>query len=384
MSRKTWFTIRNAAADSLVIDILDEIGMWGITAKDFAATLKASGKPRSIELNIDSPGGDCNEGFTIFDALKNSGAEITVNITGLAASMASVIMLAGDRIRIAENGRVMIHRVTGGAMGNADEMDAAARVIKQFEDRIVNLYMTRTGSTEEEIRDLMKAQLGTWFFGQEAVDAGFADEIIKGTQAKAFRGEWAKNFTYLPAALFDTRAAAMENDTAAPAPEESAAVESPAPAVENEPAPAAPVEPPAPPAEAKGFMQRIAAAFSGDAALKNELATAQATLAARDSEITALKAQLATLQAKAAQFDSLETEVKRLEAEQKSIGQAAAELAAQHGLRPDETGTLPPPSNGTGTLLDQFNAIEDPAERQAFFKKNAAALRTQIKATAAA
>lgn len=203
---RSWFKITNASADSLVIDITDEIGYFGVSAKDFAAQLKGAGKPKSITLNLDCPGGDCNDGFTIFDALKNSGASVTVNITGLAASMASVIMLAGEKIRIAENGRVMIHRVTGGAMGNADEMDAAARVIKQFEDRIVSLYMSRTGKDETAIRDLMKAQMGTWFFGQEAVDEGFADEMIKGTKARAFKNEWAAKFTMLPAALFDTRA----------------------------------------------------------------------------------------------------------------------------------------------------------------------------------
>ena len=200
---KNWFAITASASGSLVIDIFDEIGMFGITAKDFVAKLRAAGTAREITLNIDCPGGDCNEGFTMYDALIASGAQITVNITGLAASMASVIMLAGNKIRIAENGRVMIHRVTGGARGNADEMDAAAKVIKQFEDRIVALYAKRSGKDEPEIRELMKAQMGTWFFGQEAVTAGFADELITGTKAKAFRGEWAAKFEFLPAALFE-------------------------------------------------------------------------------------------------------------------------------------------------------------------------------------
>jgi ATP-dependent Clp endopeptidase proteolytic subunit ClpP len=215
---RSWFKIQNAGSDSLTIDITDEIGYFGVSAKDFAAQLKAAGTPKSIVLNLDTPGGDCNDGFTIYDALKNSGASITVNITGMAASMGSVIMLAGEKIRIAENGRVMIHRVTGGAVGNADEMDAAAKVIQQFENRIVALYTERTGTPEDEIRDLMKAQMGTWFFGQEAIDAGFADEIIKGTQARAFKNEWAAKFTMLPAALFDTRSSSNLNDPPPPSP----------------------------------------------------------------------------------------------------------------------------------------------------------------------
>jgi len=375
---KTWFNIRNSAADALVIDIHDEIGMWGVSAKDFAATLKAAGKPRAITLNLDSPGGDCNDGFTIFDSLKMSGADITVNITGLAASMASVIMLAGNRIRIAENGRIMVHRVTGGAFGNADEMDAAAKVIKQFEDRIVNLYMDRTGKDEDEIREMMKAQLGTWFFGDEAVEAGFADEVITGTKAKAFRGEWVAKFTYLPAALFDTRNNSMDTPTNSEAPE---TVEAPAPVEEATSTPEAtevPVEAaPAPEtAEAKGILARIAAAFSGDAAMKAELAAARDSIVAKDGEITALKTELADAKAKAVQLDAVTAELKRIEAAQKTIAQAAAEVAASHGLKPEQTSELPAPSEGSGTLLDQFNAIENAAERQAFYAKHKDTIKT--------
>jgi ATP-dependent Clp endopeptidase proteolytic subunit ClpP len=204
MSRKTWFHITNSAPGAATIEILDEIGMWGVSAKQFAAELKAAGPLASLTLRIDSPGGDCNDGFTIYDAIVATGADVIVEITGIAASMASVIMLAGKKIRIAENGRVMIHRVTGGAHGNADEMDAAAKVMKQFEDRIVGLYVARSGKDESEIRELMKAQMGTWFFGEEAIDAGFADELMRGQKASAFQPQWASKFTMLPAALFDT------------------------------------------------------------------------------------------------------------------------------------------------------------------------------------
>jgi len=202
---RTWFNIAAKSGDTLEIDIFDEIGGWGITAKMFVEKLRSAGQFANIVINLDCPGGDCNEGFTIFDAIKASGANVVVNITGLAASMASVIMLAGNKIRIAENGRVMIHRVTGGVYGNGDELDAAAKIIKQFEDRIVGLYMARTGLDEATIRDMMKAQMGTWFFGQEAIDNGFADEVMKGTKARAFKNEWAHLFKSLPAALFDTR-----------------------------------------------------------------------------------------------------------------------------------------------------------------------------------
>jgi hypothetical protein len=121
----------------------------------------------------------------------------------MAASMGSVIMLASDRRTIAEHGRVMVHRVSAGGYGNADELEAVSKVARQFEDRIVGLYMEATGKDEETVRAWMKTPVGTWFLGEEAVEAGFADEVKKGAKAQAFRKEWASKFEMLPAALFD-------------------------------------------------------------------------------------------------------------------------------------------------------------------------------------
>ena len=215
---RTWFNIARNSDASASIDIFDEIGAYGVSAKQFITDLRALKDVSKITLKIDCPGGDCNDGFTIFDALKASKAVITADIIGCAASMASVIMLAASKIRIAENGRVMIHRVTGGAHGSADDLDAAAKVTKQFEDRIVKLYMARTGADEATIRDYMKAELGTWFFGTEAVAAKFADELITGIQARAFQPRWAKLFKMLPAALFDSAATVNPEDKPEPEP----------------------------------------------------------------------------------------------------------------------------------------------------------------------
>jgi ATP-dependent Clp endopeptidase proteolytic subunit ClpP len=202
-SRKTWFNLTRNSAEEGTIDIFDVIG-WGVTAADFVKQLRAMGSMARIKLNIDCPGGDCNDGFTIFDAIKATSAEVTANIMGVAASMASVIMLAARKITITENGRIMIHRVTSGGGGNADDLDAMAKVTRQFEDRIIQLYVARTGNTPEQIRDWMKTSDGTWFFGQEAVDHGFADEVLTGAKARAFNARWAPMFTMLPSALFDS------------------------------------------------------------------------------------------------------------------------------------------------------------------------------------
>jgi ATP-dependent protease ClpP protease subunit len=383
MTSQTWFSFR-AAADSLTIDITDEIGYFGVSARDFANQLKALPNAKTITLNLDCPGGDCNDGFTIYDALTSSGAEITVNITGLAASMASVIMLAGKTINIAENGRVMIHRVTGGAMGNADEMDAATKLMRQFEDRIVGLYTKRTGKPEDEIRDLMKAQMGTWFFGQEAVDAGFADAVVN-TKARNFKASWAPLFTMLPAALFDSAGKDMATNTIIPAEE----IE-PIPAAEPEPetqviepispTPETPVEPEtAPEVEAKGILERITAAFTGSEKLKAELAKASAALIDRESVIAALNAEVQTLKPQAAQLTEITAKLAEAEAKAKSVGLAAAEIAAAHGIKPEQLAQLPAPSETDARdIVAEFNAITDPAERGEFDRKNKAELRKKL------
>ena len=377
MTSQTWFSFR-ASADSLTIDITDEIGYFGVSARDFANQLKALPNAKAITLNLDCPGGDCNDGFTIYDALVNSGAEITVNITGLAASMASVIMLAGKTINIAENGRVMIHRVTGGAMGNADEMDAATKLMRQFEDRIVGLYTKRTGKPEDEIRDMMKAQMGTWFFGQEAVDAGFADAVVS-TKARNFKASWAPLFTMLPAALFDSAEKDMANNSITPA-EEIEPISAVEPEPETQvieqttetlsPKQEAEVEPEtAPEAEAKGILERITAAFTGSEKLKAELAKASAVLVDRESEIAALKAEVQMLKPQAAQLTEITAKLADAEAKAKSVGLAAAEIAAAHGLRSEQLADLPAPSqemDKAKTLTrEEFNALS-PAKRSEF------------------
>ncbi|MBB8286990.1 Clp protease ClpP, partial [Escherichia coli] len=85
------------------IYIYDEIGFWGVTAKQFVSELNALGDITHINLHINSPGGDVFEGIAIFNALKNQGATITVYVDGVAASMASVIAMAGDTVIMPEN-----------------------------------------------------------------------------------------------------------------------------------------------------------------------------------------------------------------------------------------------------------------------------------------
>lgn len=208
MPAKTWFKITAKANNTIEVDILDEIGAFGISTEIFLSQLR-SAKERGIKnlhLNIDSPGGACDDGLSIYDLARQFDGKVTAHVIGTAASMASIILLAADHRTVSENGRVMIHRPTGGVRGNPDDLQAGTDVVKQFEQRLIAIYVERTGQSEQTIRDAMKAQLGTWYFGEQAVAAGFAHKVNQSAKAKAFKAEWACLFTALPAALFDTTA----------------------------------------------------------------------------------------------------------------------------------------------------------------------------------
>ncbi len=159
--------------------IYQEIGPYwdGISAKQFAEDLRNLGTLDEITLHINSPGGDVFDGIAIYNVLKQNQAKVTVYIDGLAASIASVIAMAGDRIVIASNAMMMIHPAWTIALGDAKEMRKTADMLDKVDASILTTYANRTGKDDAEIWDLMKAE--TWFTAQEALDNGFVDEIAE-------------------------------------------------------------------------------------------------------------------------------------------------------------------------------------------------------------
>lgn len=175
---KNWFSIQakqQDGAEVAEVSIYDEIGMWGVTAKEFINGLKPhKGKP--VMLSINSPGGSVFDALAIYNALRNHGAEITVRIMGVAASAASLIAMAGDKIVMPENAFLMIHNPMGTAWGaNADEMRELADVLDKIGASLVRTYSARTGLSDEEVKALLDAE--TYLSAEEAVAQGFADEL---------------------------------------------------------------------------------------------------------------------------------------------------------------------------------------------------------------
>lgn len=163
--------------------LYDEISWWsGNTARNFQQAL-ANLDAEEIHLHINSPGGSVFEGVTIYNLLAAHPAEIIVHVDGLAASIASVIALAGDSVEIAENGMFMIHDPSVIAWGNAEVMRKNAEVLDRIKDAILNTYEERTTLDRETLDAAMTAE--TWYSADEAVNAGFATAKVSAVRAAA-------------------------------------------------------------------------------------------------------------------------------------------------------------------------------------------------------
>lgn len=158
-------------------------GGWfdeGISAADVAALLREAG-PGSLDVRINSGGGDVFDGVAIHSLLARHPGTVTVYVDGLAASAASFIMLAGHRIVAARNSFIMIHDAMTGTYGNGDTHRAAAELLDKVSGNIADMYAERAGEDVEHWRNLMtvNGEDGTWYTGQEALDAGLVDEITE-------------------------------------------------------------------------------------------------------------------------------------------------------------------------------------------------------------
>ncbi len=168
------------------ISIYDVIGedWWtggGFTAQRAAAALRSIGK-NPVTVNINSPGGDMFEGIAIYNLLREHPAEVTVNVMGLAASAASIIAMAGDRISMALGSFMMIHNAWGVVIGNRHDMRDAADLFDGFDGALVDIYEARTEAKRADIVRMMDAE--TFMGPTDAVAKGFADAVDEHLQIK--------------------------------------------------------------------------------------------------------------------------------------------------------------------------------------------------------
>jgi ATP-dependent protease ClpP protease subunit len=149
-----------------------------------------------INVRINSGGGLVFEGLAIYQALARHSSKIIVHIDSIAASIASVIAMAGDEIRISEGANLMIHKPWSGMWGDADAFRKEADVLDQLQTGLVNIYEARTGAKRADIEAWVNAE--TWFLGQAAVDAGFADAMVPAKKKKAAASAMLNHFRNTP------------------------------------------------------------------------------------------------------------------------------------------------------------------------------------------
>lgn len=204
--KKTWYSIKNFAADEAVIDIYDEIGLWGIQAADFVADVRNITASR-IKAHINSPGGMVYDGIAMYNALRQHPAHVTTVVDSLAASIASILAMAGDEVLIHETARIMIHEPWVFMVGNSTDLRKEADNLDDLRDTTLKpAYKRKMGDKYDDklVSGLIVEE--SWLNAQKCLEYGFVDKIIEETEAPEdkyipmqwSRGIGAYNFKRLP------------------------------------------------------------------------------------------------------------------------------------------------------------------------------------------
>lgn len=174
--QKRFEVVRNdATPDETTIYLYDVIDpFWGVSAKQFVKELNAI-KSSTINLRINSPGGDVFDGRAMATAIAQHPSKIVAHIDGLAASAASYVAISAKEVVMAPGTFLMIHNAWTIAYGNKEELKAVADILEKIDASLVDTYAAETGADKDQVKAWMEAE--TWFTADEAVAEGFADRI---------------------------------------------------------------------------------------------------------------------------------------------------------------------------------------------------------------
>jgi ATP-dependent Clp protease protease subunit len=195
---KTPLQVRSESATKAEIVLYAGIGQdyWGdgsmVSAKQFSDELKSLPKTvNELTVRINSPGGDVFDGVTIYNRIKQFDGTVNVIIDGLAASIASIIALAGDNISIGEGALYMVHLPWTFAYGNRMELDNIVNRLMDVEDQMLGIYAKKSGLDRSEIKALLENE--TWMDADQAIEKGFVDAKVGESvpiAASAIRSPW--------------------------------------------------------------------------------------------------------------------------------------------------------------------------------------------------
>ena len=181
-TRPDWYRFEaKAGGDETAIYIYDEVSWFGISADRFVRDLQAVTTAK-IALHLNSPGGDVFDGIAIYNALKQHAATVAVTVDGIAASIASVIAMAGDSVAVARGAMFMIHEPFAFTIGDAADHRKGADALDLMGESIAGIYAARAGGEAAAWRARMAAE--TWFSDAEAVAVGLADTQLEGSVAQ--------------------------------------------------------------------------------------------------------------------------------------------------------------------------------------------------------
>jgi ATP-dependent Clp protease protease subunit len=181
-----------------------------VTPKEFQKELDALGSIHTLHIYINSPGGDVFAGHAIYTMIKRCTAKTIAHIDGVAASIASVIPMAADKVIMPENAMMMIHLPGAGGFGNSIEHRKIADTLDKVTESMIAAYLGKAKSlTREKLASILEEE--TWLTASECLEYGFADEVEQGAKAVArLNAEYAKRYLHPPERLLEF--AAKSND----------------------------------------------------------------------------------------------------------------------------------------------------------------------------
>lgn len=370
MAKDSWFKIsgraeispRNEGGKTARIDILGPIGGWDVSGAEFLRELKNLGDVDSIDLRIHSPGGSVLDGWAIANGLKNHPAHVRGRVEGLAASMGSVVLMSCDEIEVPKNGYVMIHNVSGGAFGEADELESMAALMRKLQDDVTDFYVEATGKDREEIVEMMAAE--TWMNGEDAVANGFATRVIEPVKVAACAGAemLGEKFENVPSEVL-----ALEDVEPAEAGDDSGDEQAEADEAELQEELQEELEEGEKEAELSTWG-RILAALSGDKRAGGGGESSAKAALARAKELEA------ELTVKGDELASVRNELEAMTAKKKELEMAALTVESkliECGFDFAEASDLPAPNaRSVGNVLETYLAMEPGEERRKFLVDN--------------
>lgn len=364
-STPKFYAMESTGNNETTVTLYDEIGAFGAGSKEFLGDLsKLAGQ--HIHLRINSPGGSVVEGTAIYNALRRHQGGLTVHIDAMAASMASVIAMAGSPVYIADNALLMIHNPWTVSMGESKDLRKEADLLDKLKVNLRNAYVRKTGMNETDISAMMDAE--TWLDAVEAVALGFADAIEEGVAAAA---------TATPENLrarFDTFAKGkpMDNIETPAAPEVEATVVSESAPVEQ------PATEPAPAVEAEPVAQEVIAPAIEEVVEVPAVEEPQAKIAGADSILAKYNAVIAERDEAVAFLKEASAKIETLHNAINTEREALARLERSLGLSAAREVPVVTPTENAANIYDQWKNATG-AEKTRIFRANRKALEIASK-----